>query len=187
MRHIIEEYGRIVEITGYRSISFERVDAFLKANRKQAVSNVDIQFFDAEYVATSEHLFFAVLNALQAFRSQTNISKSVAVETMLYAAAKRQIKKAIDQIGVKPQSATVAAVIVGASVEQIEKTLKELAAAFGVVQDDSVLELTPQKSRKIREVFEISEKELETATKTTAEAALVDLVVEHVALLSTQL
>jgi tRNA threonylcarbamoyladenosine modification (KEOPS) complex Cgi121 subunit len=187
MRRTIEEYSKVVEITGYRCVSFELADAYLKANRKLTQNGVDVQFFDAQLVATAEHLYFATLNALQAFQTGTNISKSIAVETALYAAARRQIQKAISQIGVKPTSMAMAVVVVGASDSQVQAALDELSACFGAAPDDLVLELTPQKAQKIREAFQISDKEIETAKKTTLEAALVDLVVEHVALLATQL
>jgi len=187
MRFTIEEYGKEVEITGFRDVPFARVDSFLKANRKQVPNGVDVQFFDAELVATSEHLYFAAVNALQAFQNGTNISKTVAVETVLYAAAKRQIHKAISQIGVKPASQTLAALIVGDSDRQVQVALEELTAYLGAKPDDSVLNLTPQKIEKIREAHQISDKEIETATQTTPEAALVDLIVERVALLATQL
>jgi len=187
MRRVIEEYGMVVEIAGFCGVPFKRADAFLKANRKQAPNGVDVQFFDAELVATSEHLYFAAVNALQAFRNRTNISKTVAVETVLYAAAKRQINRAISQIGVKPASQTLAALIVGVSDSQVQVALEELTAYLGAVPDDSVLDLTPKKIGKIKAANQIGDKELQTATQTTPEAALVDLIVERVALLATQL
>ena len=99
MLQYIKEYGKYVEITGYRNIEFDKAEIFLKANRKQTRQNVDIQFFDAELIATQEHLYFAVLNALQAFKNKTNLSKSPSMETMLYASAQRQIQKAINRAG----------------------------------------------------------------------------------------
>jgi tRNA threonylcarbamoyladenosine modification (KEOPS) complex Cgi121 subunit len=104
----------------------------------------------------------------------------------LYASAKRQIQKAIDIIGVNPESETVAAVIVGATPEQVEDALQELTVHLGVKPDDSVLKLSVQKEKKIRGAFKIGDREIETVKETTVEAALVDLVIEHVALLSTQ-
>ena len=76
MLQYIEEFGKYVEITGYQNIAFDVAEAFLKANRKQTRQNVDIQFFDAELIATQEHLYFAVLNALQAFKNKTNLQKA---------------------------------------------------------------------------------------------------------------
>jgi tRNA threonylcarbamoyladenosine modification (KEOPS) complex Cgi121 subunit len=187
MLHQIEEYGRVIEITGYRGVAFADAEAFLKANRSQTPDGVDIQFFDADLIATSEHLYFAVLNALAAFRGKTNISNSIAVETVLYTAAQRQIQKSIAKIGIKTQTKNMSVVIVGKDIESVEHLLGAVSAAVGSKPDDSVLELTEQKSAKIREVFNISQKELEAATRGTAQKALVDLVVERVALLATQI
>ena len=112
-----------MEITGYKNIEFDKVEAFLKANRKQT-QNVDIQFFDADLIATQEHLYFAVLNALQAFKNKTNLSKSPAMETMLYASAQRQIQKAIDRCGIKPKTKNMAVVIIGEDPTHIKIPLK---------------------------------------------------------------
>jgi tRNA threonylcarbamoyladenosine modification (KEOPS) complex Cgi121 subunit len=62
--HHLEEFKKHVEITGYRGIHFEVAEAFLKANRRQIQNGVEIQFFDADLIATPEHLYFATLNAL---------------------------------------------------------------------------------------------------------------------------
>ena len=107
MLQYIKEHDKYVEITGYRSIAFDKAEAFLKANRKQT-QNVDIQFFDAELIATQEHLYFAILNALQAFKNKTNHSKSLAMETILYASAQLQIQKAIERSGIKPKTKNMA-------------------------------------------------------------------------------
>ena len=83
MLQYLKEYGQYVEITGYKDVAFDRVEAFLKADRKKIGQSVNIQFFDAELIATQEHLYFAVLNAPQAFKNKTNRSKSPAMETLL--------------------------------------------------------------------------------------------------------
>lgn len=186
MLHHIEEYNRYVEITGYRGAEFGRAEAFLKANRRGAPNGLEVQFFDANLIATWEHLYFATLNALAAFKNKTNISKSIAVETMLYAAAQRQIQKSITSIGIKPQTIYIATVIIGKDAVAVEHMLGEVSVAVGGKPDDSVLELDVQKTTKIRDVFGISQNELESA-KRDGRDALVDLVVEHVSLLATQL
>ena len=124
MLQYIKEYGKYVEITGYRGVVFEAAEAFLKKNRKQTGQDVDIQFFDADLIATQEHLYFAVLNALQAFKNKTNHSKSPAMEAILYASAQRQIQKAIDRLGIKPQTKNMAVTIIGEDPKQIENTLE---------------------------------------------------------------
>ena len=187
MLRYIKEYGKYVEITGFGHVAFTAAEAFLKANRKQSRQNVDIQFFDAQLIATQEHLYFAVLNALQTFHNNTNHSKSPAMETILYASAQRQIQKAIALTGIKPQTKNVAVTIIGEDPKQIQNELQTLTESMGKEPDDKVLAMTKIKETKIRKAFEIGEEELKTVTKNgDSETAVVNLVIERVALLSTQ-
>ena len=78
-------------------------------------------------IATQEHLYFAVLNALQAFQNKTNISKSLAMETMLYASAQRQIQKAIQRCGIKPETTSMAVIIIGEDPTQIKTMLEAIS------------------------------------------------------------
>jgi tRNA threonylcarbamoyladenosine modification (KEOPS) complex Cgi121 subunit len=188
MLHTFEDFKVYAEITGLRGISFERADAYLKANRKVEGQKVWIQFFNADLIATKEHLYFAVLNALTAFKSGTNLSKSLAMETMLYASSQRQIQKAIQVIGVKPETTELAVVIIGETPESVKAALKEVSAFLHSKPDDSVLDLTSKKTAKIKEAFEISPAMIESIAKDKNEdLALVNLVIERVALLATAL
>ena len=108
------------------------------------------------------------------------------METMLYASAQRQIQKAIEHSGIKPQSKNMAVIIIGEDPKQIEAQLKAVTECFGSEPDETVLELTEDKQKKIRKAFEITEEELKTENSPT-EKAIVNLVIEHVALLATQL
>jgi hypothetical protein len=59
---------------------------------------------------------------------------------------------------------------------------------IGVEPDEAVLELSRGKVQSILRAFDVSERELETVLKKNSlEQALVNLVVERMALLSTQL
>jgi tRNA threonylcarbamoyladenosine modification (KEOPS) complex Cgi121 subunit len=187
MLRYIEEYGRYVELSGFVGADFGRAEAFLKKNRSQTPNGVDVQFFDASLIATAKHLYFAVIDALASFKGATNVSKSVAVETALYAAAQRQIQKSIAKVGIKPQTAEIAVVIVGKDQASVAQMLAEVSQAVGCPPDDSVLELTEAKIAKICAVFNITQTELQAATRNTPQEALVALVVERAALLATQL
>jgi tRNA threonylcarbamoyladenosine modification (KEOPS) complex Cgi121 subunit len=110
------------------------------------------------------------------------------MEAILYASAQRQIRKAIDLMGVKCSSANVAVVVIGESAESVESFLSAVSKRVGENSDDDVLELSKEKVHGIREAFGITETELETVMeKINGGQALVDLVIERVALLSTQL
>jgi len=183
----VEENRKYVEITGFRNVKIEDAEGFLKATRKEQ-QDTAVQFFNAELVATWQHLYFAALNALTAFRNKSNISKNVAMEVMLYASAQRQIRKAIELVGVKRDSAGVAAVIIGENLDSVKTALSAVSKRIGAEPDETVLELSKGKVQSIRRAFGISERELETVMKKgDVQQALVNLVVERVALLSTQL
>ncbi|HLN89559.1 MAG TPA: KEOPS complex subunit Cgi121 [Candidatus Binatia bacterium] len=187
MLQYLRDQDKYVEITGYRSIKFDRLEAFLKADRKQTRQNIDIQFFDANLIATSEHLYFAVLNALQAFKNKTNLSKSPAVEAILYASAQRQIQKAIEFCGIKPEAKSMALIIIGDDPKQIEDALEKVTKIVGSAPDISVLEISKSKATQIKRVFGITDQELKTVDDSDPKKAIASLVIERVALLATQL
>jgi KEOPS complex subunit Cgi121 len=188
MLKYIADAGKYVEITGFRNVCIKDAEEFVKAAQKEAIQKAWVQFFDAELVAGWQHLYFAVLNALLAFKNERNISKSVSMEVMLYASAQRQIRKAIDLIGVKCASASVAVVIIGESTKSVKAFLSAVSKRVGEEPNDAVLEVSKEKMHGIREAFGVTETELETVIeKTNGTQALVDLVIERMALLSTQL
>ncbi len=108
------------------------------------------------------------------------------METMLFASAQRQIQKSIEHIGVKPQSKNLAVIIVSEDIPKIEAELEALTDCFGTQPDASVLQLTGDKQKRIRAAFEITEEEIKTENS-PIEKAIMNLVIEHVALLATQL
>ncbi len=185
MLYHMEEYGKYVAITGYRTISFERVEAYLKASRQRGQQ---IQFFDADLIASREHLYFAALNALSSFRFGTNVSKSLAMETILYAAAARQIQKAIDRVGIKPQTTNAAVAMFCDSEADIKDMVRAVSRGICAEQNEEVLEMRVEKIEKIKVLFGITDIELKTIGKEDITyEAVVDLVIERVALLATQL
>jgi KEOPS complex subunit Cgi121 len=182
----IEEFGKCVEITGFKNVRIKNVEEFLKMTCRRS-GNVEVQFFDAGLVATWQHLYFASLNALTAFKNGENISKSLAMETMLYASAQRQIRKATELIGIKRTSSNVAVLIVGEKLEVVKSALSAISKSVDGILDEAVLELSKEKVARIQEAFEITEAELQTVIRRNdLKKALSDLVIERMALLATQ-
>ena len=62
-----------------------------------------VQLFNPRSVISRAHLAGAYADAVNAFDSKTNISKSVAMEMLLFAAMTRQISEAIAKAGIKSQ------------------------------------------------------------------------------------
>ena len=189
MLRYFQEYGKYVEVTGFKDVRFEDAEELIKAFRKMKQKDVTIQFFAGNLVATWEHLYFAVLNALMAFRTGRNISKNLAMEVMLYASAQRQIRKAIQLIGVKRgYPASIVVVIIGDDEADVGAELTRISKCLDKVPDDSILELSVFKAQSIRQAFDVSSRELETVIgKDKGERALVNIVIERMALLSTQI
>lgn len=173
-------------VAGFRNVKIKDVDKFLQAVK--AKTDVYVQFFDASLIAGWEHLRFAALNALNAFKCEVNISNSVAIETLLYASAQRQIKEAVELIGIKVNTSNIAVLILAETPKKASATLKIVSQLLGGTEDDSVVDFTDDKIVVLKRLFKISNVELEAKTerKGAEKQALADLVFEHMALLVTQ-
>jgi tRNA threonylcarbamoyladenosine modification (KEOPS) complex Cgi121 subunit len=186
MLKYIEECGIYVEISGFRNAKINHAQRFLESVNKGKPSGVEIQFFDAELIATWQHLYFASLDALTAFANKENISKSLAMETLLYASAERQIAKATERMGIKPSTSDIAVLIAGKEPRQIESALQTISKSIRAQHDEEVLELSDPKKEMIRRAFNISQPELETVMRRgNLDKALIDVVIERMALLAT--
>ncbi len=187
MLKYIEEFKKYVAIIGFRNVKIGNTDKFLKIIRGKKSRKIDVQFFDAEFVATWQHLYFAVLNALKAFNNRENISRSLGMEIMLYASAQRQISRALEMMGVKNGTKNIGIVVVGDNSEDVESALIMISEQIDGKQDDRVLELREDKKSALKSAFQISEVEVNAvAEKDDLEKALIDLVIERVALLATE-
>lgn len=183
----IREFGKYLAIAGFRNVKILDVENFLEKVKACLGKDVEFQFFDAKLVATWQHLYFAALNALKAFENKENISKSLAMETMLYASAQRQIQKAVELLGIKPNSSEIAVLIIGGNLQNVKLALSSIAKLTNAERSDLVLTLSEEKNEAIRKVFGISEAEVKAAMAGgTHEKAIVNLVIERVALLATQ-
>lgn len=175
-----------VEIAGFDNVKIVDLEKLLRVAGKEKSARVEVQFFDAKLVATWEHLYFAAMNALVAFKNRENISKNLAMESLLYASAQRQIRKAVELMGIQPLSSSVAVLVIGKRPGDVKTELSRISTYIDGRRDDTVLELSVEKMRLIQEAFEISETEFEAvAEEGGLEKALVDLVTERMALLTT--
>jgi len=181
----IEGYDKYIGVSGFRNVKIEDTKGFLDGIRKKT-EEVSVQFFNANLIAGPEHLYFAALNALKAFETNLNISNSLAVETLLYASAQRQIKKAVELLGIKAETSKVAVLVIAETEAKARETLGSISKLIPGLRDENVIELSDEKFETIRELFGISDLELEAKLekKGFEKEALVNLVIEHVALLA---
>jgi KEOPS complex subunit Cgi121 len=182
----IEEFEVYVAITGLKNIKIGYPQEFLRSAIKGKPADVETQFFDAKNVASWQHLYFAALNALTAFSNKTNISRTVGMETLLYAAGERQIIKATEKMGIKSTTREIAVLIIGNNRLTVETAVSRILRNVGGQQDDIVLELSGPKNELIKKAFKVDAVEVDAMMRKSddLEAALVDLVIERMALVS---
>lgn len=139
-----------------------------------------VQAFDARYVAGREHLASALEHADRAFERGENVARERAVEVLLYAAGRRQIRRAL-AMGVD-EGETPVVVLVAADPGVADPGDAEAAGANAVAE-----RLEPgggfdaRDDDLVREFFEVSDAELDAT-----EAGLSALVRERVALLDVE-
>ena len=160
MNVMLDDFNYYLTIAGFREVNVKDVNRFFQII-KEKTDKAIVQFFDASLVAGWEHLLFAALGALSAFKGKVNISGSLAMETLLYASAQRQIKDAVKLIGIKPSSKHVAALVLASSQKQAADVLNIISQLLSGERDDSVLELTDDKTAGLKKLFQISTVELE--------------------------
>jgi tRNA threonylcarbamoyladenosine modification (KEOPS) complex Cgi121 subunit len=184
----LEEFNTYVAITGFKDAKIDDVESFLDAARTKSLNVDAVQFFDARLIATWQHLYFATINALTAFANKTNISNNLAMETLLYASAQRQIRKATETFGIKRTTKNIAVLVLTKDQKSASDALDFVKKLTSAELDDKVLDISPEKFIGIKRFFGISDVEMSAKLerKGLEKETLVDLVIEHGALVATQ-
>jgi KEOPS complex subunit Cgi121 len=180
----LQEFNKILLIMGFKQVRLLSINDFLRRIKKEMKQN-PFQVFDAKYIAGPSHLLFATINALHAFQQNRNISKNLEIETLLYASGQRQIKKAVKMLGIKKETSEIALAFTVDETEEVKKIEKDISQLVPGKRDDHVLDLDEKKGIRLIEVFDITDRELETALKrnTSLGEALVAIIIERIALL----
>jgi len=183
----LESFNQYLVVAGFKNVKIVDMNKFFAAI-KEKIGSAVVQFFDANLIAGMDHLRFAALNALNAFKNRVNISNSLAMETLLYASAQHQIKDALKLLGIKPSGGRVAVLVLAETQKQASSILDSVSKLLRGERDDSVVEFSNEKVDGLKRLFQISEVELEAKTerKGAEKEALLDLVIEHMALLATE-
>ena len=157
----------------------------LKCIKNEAPGGIIVQFFNANTIATWEHLYFATFNALLAFKQQYNRSRTLSVEILLYASTQHQIKKAIQVLGVHESTSDIALIVVGKNNRDLKLTFSLISKLIKAYPNETVLKISKEKFEYIQKLYGISTKTLQTNMKNADETqTLADLIIEKMALLS---
>ncbi|TFF92749.1 hypothetical protein EU546_07235 [Candidatus Thorarchaeota archaeon] len=124
-------------------------------------SRVDgIQLMNSRLIVDELHLLAAAQNAVNAFKGNYMISRSLDVETAVYASGQKQISKAFDLIGVGDKTASIALVVISQDEKAVRLQLRSLIDSIGEETEDR-FRPEPAKLQRIAQVFDIPESEIE--------------------------
>jgi tRNA threonylcarbamoyladenosine modification (KEOPS) complex Cgi121 subunit len=168
-----------VTVTGVSDVSISNINETLKSLDK-LVGGSSYQIFDADKIAGAVHIYHAAANAEYAIENKLNISKSISIETLLYAACENQISTAIKLLGVSSGTNSIAVAVF--SETENDPTGETIAMSLGAI-NDSVLDITPEKYESLKNLYGITETTIETLGIDKNEA-LLRLITEKGALLS---
>jgi len=77
------------------------------------------QILDNRYIWGKKHILSAIWHALKAYQNNRMISKTLSMEILLYTAGFRQIKKAVELLGIRGSTEEVVGIIIGEKQDQI--------------------------------------------------------------------
>lgn len=122
---------------------------------------ITFQLLDAAYVAGPQHLVFATSHALNAFHYGAQRASALGMEILRFAAAQRQIHRAIAILGIRDSTQQVGGVLLGGTRETLTKSYKVFLNRTGSTDNPKVLEvISDQKEAVLLEAFNISMVEL---------------------------
>lgn len=157
-----------LNIIGLRG-KVESSEEFIKSARELLGNgNSMFQFFDADFVLGKEHILWAYEHARRAFETNKNISKSMAMEILVYVSGEPQIANALKKVGIKSGCERIALVVD----ENLD--VEDLISHLNLKKADDVLKCTKAKL----ENFGIGEQEISAVDKDKIK----DLILERVAM-----
>lgn len=142
-------------------------DVMKKVKKFEEQWSSTAQIFRADRIFGELHLRSAAEHAQRAFKQGRNRSRDLGTEILLYCAAERQIKNAIELLGITGETNEMAIIIVGEGSEE------EVLATLGLRRDDTVLE-----GEKDFKSFGITDAEV----RAVGEDRITDLILERIAL-----
>ena len=188
MIYEVSEFDKYLLVTAIEHVKVGKIEEFLEELRRKSPAT-EVQVLRPDRVAGAEHLFFASLNALNAFKQKTNLCKGLPMEILLFASAQRQIRNAIERLGLKESPSEFALVAVSKDRGKLENLLEiALSLTKGKENERTLDNWSKTKIDTLKKVYGISERELAatTSAKMSIEKALKNSIIERMAILATQ-
>jgi len=158
---------KIVLIAGIRECTLNvKFDELVNKIRNLKNRSTVVQFFNADFIAGWQHIFFSVINAYNSFDQKRNISNKIEAEILLYVSAQRQIKNAINLFGINTLTRNICVVIIADTIDKAKFLLNEIQTYTQGTLDDNIIEIyNKDKFERIKQVFNISLNELKAVKR----------------------
>ena len=183
----VDELGKFVCVAGVSRLEVHEVQRILEAAQKcREKFEVVLQVVDADCIASWRHAISAAVKALRAFNESRNVCDKVEVEVILYLSGRRQIRDAIEAVGVKSSSTRLAVICLAEDAESASSAVNCFRSAIGGVIDNSVLEIkSAEKAEILRGVYDINDDELSAVMRNDVDfgGAIERIVIERGAIL----
>lgn len=186
MLRYLQDEQRYILISGFFSRSGIEVKRIFEWVQTQ---DLTVQVFDADSVAGWQHVYYAIVNAINAFHTKTNITRDLSMEILLYVSGQDQISKALQLAGISDATKRICLVILARSENEAITFQEQFQKRFELSRKDSALEVEDEgKLRHLMELFSVNEKEMESEIDggLSREEALKGLIIERGALLVTK-
>lgn len=168
---------RFVEVSGGYGNIGKIEDAIKTVEEIDSSGGTVSQLLDGNAIAGKEHLLHSAKLALEALERGRSFADSARIELTCWVAGSRQIDKSIERVGIKEDSDEIGVITIGGDESKVRGGQREIFSRLGIDRDEEVLDITDEKVDRIREIFSISEDQLDVAS-------LEEIVLEKVALLS---
>ncbi len=149
---------------------------FLKCREEvdvDAIKKRGVKIINSHYIASREHLEFAIRHAEKAFERGENISKDPFVELVVRCSGQRQIKRALALFGMRGREIAI--------IGQTPHELKDYQCT------ETKLEMTEEKYQRVKAAFGIDEREVTAVAEgdlAKKAKALVEIIKERIALIA---
>ncbi|MFQ5762258.1 MAG: KEOPS complex subunit Cgi121 [Candidatus Bathyarchaeia archaeon] len=163
LQQLLKDAERRLTVFGFSDVTVKDPNSLIRRVR-EALPWGEVQVFDADALAGKRHLVYAVANALKAFEGGFNVSRSLSMETLVFASAQRQITAALSMMGVSTRTANLLVAALDLPSKLHSQAARSLAEVTGGERNDSILnEASPRKVRTLRRLFEVTNLELDAA------------------------
>ena len=131
-------------------IKINEISNYLK-QIDEKYSLIGSQIFNSCYIWGYSHIYSAIWHAERAFSTKRMISKTFSMEIMLYLTGHRQIKKAIDLIGIKSDTRCIIGVLGAKESRTLSKAYQELKKLLQFSSDQDIIQNLHVKEKFVKE------------------------------------